>query len=69
MVSAWRQRAIEAFPELRRELTNRKEVDSIYDLWFELLPLATEAHRENESDLLRRIYGFAEWCVADSAAT
>jgi hypothetical protein len=62
LVSAWRRRAIEAFPELRRELDAKGEVFSVYALWFELLPLAREAHRENNEDLLHRIYDFAEWC-------
>src|SRR5262245_25216367 len=35
---------------------------SVYALWFELLPLAQAAHREDDDDLLRRIYAFAGWC-------
>jgi len=27
-----------------------------------LLPLTEEAHQENKTDLLNRIYQFAEWC-------
>jgi hypothetical protein len=61
-VSAWRRKAIEAFPELRRELNDAREIFSAYALWFELLPLVREAHREENEDLLRRIYDFAAWC-------
>ena len=61
-MSAWRRKAIEAFPELRSELTDKGEVFSANALWFALLPLAREAHQEGDDDLLRRIYDFAEWC-------
>jgi hypothetical protein len=61
-VSAWRRRAIEEFPELHDELAERHEVFSVYGLWFHLLPLVRRAHRENNEDLLRRIYDFADWC-------
>jgi hypothetical protein len=55
-------KAIAAFPELRRELNGDSELFSVYALWFELLPLAKQAHRDGNDDLLRRIYGFADWC-------
>jgi hypothetical protein len=61
-VSAWRRRAIDAFPELRRELNDKHEIYSVYALWFELLPRAAEVHRRGDEDFLRRVYGFAEWC-------
>jgi hypothetical protein len=61
-MAAWRRKALEAFPELRRELSDAQEIYSAYALWFELLPLVRDAHREENADLLRRIYGFAEWC-------
>jgi hypothetical protein len=61
-VPAWRDRAIEAFPELHEELNDEEEIFSVYALWWELLPLTEQAHREGDEDLLRRIYGFADWC-------
>jgi hypothetical protein len=61
-VSAWRRKAIEAFPELRSELNDSDEFFSVYALWFELLPLARNAHRESNDELLRRIYDYADWC-------
>ena len=57
----WRSRAIETFPELRAELDDADEIFSPYALWFELLPLVAEAHRESDDDRLRRIYGYASW--------
>ena len=61
-MSTWRRKAIEAFPELRRELGAKDEIYSVYALWFELLPLAQQAHRDGDDELLRRIYGYAKWC-------
>jgi hypothetical protein len=61
IVDDWRIRAIETFPELSVELNDSSEIFSPYALWFELLPLATEAHRAADDDLLRRIYGYASW--------
>jgi hypothetical protein len=60
-MAAWRRKAIEQFPELRRELNDSKATSSPYALWFELLPLAVEAHQQGSDDVLRRIYGYAAW--------
>jgi hypothetical protein len=57
----WRERAIEVFPELREELADEDEIFSPNALWFELLPLARDAHRAGNEDLFRRIYGYAAW--------
>ncbi len=48
---------------MRRELEDTNEMFSVYAVWYDLLPLATEAHREGNDELLRRIYGYAEWCT------
>jgi hypothetical protein len=61
-MAAWRRHALEAFPELRRELTDAHEIFSVYALWFELLPRVRNAHRSADDDFLRRAYGFGEWC-------
>src|SRR5437870_2803281 len=62
-MSAWRKRALELFPEQRRIIENKREfTSSIYQLFFDLLPDAEQAHQENNIDLLKRIYKFAEWC-------
>jgi hypothetical protein len=63
-MSAWRRRALDAFPGLRRELQRRDY--SIYRLFFDLLPLSREAHVQQDIHTLRQIYGFAEWCFRQS---
>jgi hypothetical protein len=60
-VSAWRRKALEFLPELRREV-NRKPY-TVYWLFFMLLPKARRAHAEQDLNTLHRIYGFAEWCM------
>src|SRR5437764_15482473 len=64
-MAAWRRRALGLFPELREQLQRRDF--SIYMLFFDLLPMAREAHDTNHAELLRRIYGFAEWCLEQKA--
>jgi|SRR6187397_495448 hypothetical protein len=62
-MSLWRRRAVETFPDLRRELTSA-DVDSTYSMWaLVLLPLAEEALARDERDLLGRIYGYAAWSM------
>lgn len=61
-VSAWRREALSRFPELRAQLGDDCELPSVYSLWFLLLDLVREAHREGDDDLLRRIYSYGEWC-------
>jgi hypothetical protein len=61
-MSAWRRIAIEMFPERRRLIQDNSFVFSIYSMFFELLPLAREAHEHQDADLLQRIYRYAEWC-------
>jgi hypothetical protein len=58
----WREKALEALPELRRELGDEREVFSPYALWFELLPRVCQAHRDQDDKFLGRVYGLAEWC-------
>lgn len=60
-VSIWRRKALEAFPELGKELTS-DEIDSTYAAWREvLLPLAAEAHGCGDDELLKRIFEYAAW--------
>jgi hypothetical protein len=58
-VSAWRRKALEAFPELHREI-NAKPY-SVYWLFFTLLPRSRDAHVDHDADLLGRIYRYGEW--------
>lgn len=64
-MSVWRRRALEFFPQLRRELQRRDY--SIYLLYFDLLPMVRKAHDTDDADLLRRIYSFAAWCLEQKA--
>ena len=62
---AWRRRALELFPSLRRDLNDPEY--TIYMLYFDLLPMVREAHDEHDDETLRHIYGFAEWCFSQTA--
>ncbi|MDB5210739.1 MAG: hypothetical protein JWQ30_1566 [Sediminibacterium sp.] len=59
-MSTWRQKAIDCCPELKRDL-EQPDI-SIYLVFSELLPVTIEAHNENNTERLQKIYGFAEWC-------
>ena len=59
-MSAWRRKALQLFPKLKQELNDREY--TIYLLYFDLLPTLKDAHRLNDTEALRKIYGFAEWC-------
>jgi hypothetical protein len=61
-MSAWRRKAIELFPDLRREIESREL--TIYQVFFELLPRCREAHDRGDISELERIYGFADWCAS-----
>jgi hypothetical protein len=60
-MARWRRRALDDFPELRRDLSSSGY--SIYWLFFELLSMARKALREGDDDTLRRIFEYAEWCL------
>lgn len=64
-MAVWRRRALEAFPQLRRDL-NRGDY-TVYALFFDLLPMARAAHEAEDDDMLRRIYAYAEWCARQTA--
>lgn len=66
-MSVWRRRAIESFPELRRELNDRREIETIYSLWVELLSMWRDAHTAGNNEKLDRIYGYADWCFRQRA--
>jgi len=59
-MSAWRQKAIECFPESRKDF--EAPGTSIYTVFSELLSAAVNFHQTNNSDRLQKIYDFAEWC-------
>jgi hypothetical protein len=49
------------FPELSRE-AERPDF-TVYDAFLELLPRVRAAHQDSDTEALRRIYAFAEWCL------
>jgi hypothetical protein len=59
-MSAWREKAIECIPELRKDFEDPEE--SIYLIFNAMLSAAIDFHRENNIDRLQKIYDFAEWC-------
>jgi len=59
-MSTWRRKAIEAFPELRRDF--EEPGTTIYMVFFDLLPRVREAHNRGDIPELQRIYDFAQWC-------
>lgn len=60
-MAAWRKKALKEFPQIRKEINNRKF--TIYFLFYELLDKLEEAHRSNDSKTLKKIYEFAKWCL------
>jgi hypothetical protein len=64
-MAAWCRRALELFPDLSEDLTDPGY--TVYLLFFDLLPMAMEAHGRDDGDRLRGVYGFAEWCSRQTA--
>ncbi|MEM8967783.1 MAG: hypothetical protein AAGE93_15290 [Bacteroidota bacterium] len=59
-MSVWRRKAIECLPEQR--VFFEQPDTTIYQVFFELLPATLEAHRQNNTETLKKYYEFAEWC-------
>jgi hypothetical protein len=64
-VAAWRRRALESFPQLRRDLRRRDY--TVYLLFFDLKPMMRAALDAGDTALLRRVFDFAEWCNRQTA--
>lgn len=64
-MSTWRQKAIDAAPELKKEL--EAPDCTIYTAFFDLLPVLRTAHENNDQQRLQLIYDFAEWCMQQKA--
>ncbi len=60
-MTAWRRVALELFPEHRYWIQDTRLTFSIWQLFFDLLPMAVEAHHSSDTALLARIYKYAEW--------
>lgn len=63
-MSAWRKEASQRLPELQRIIASR-EVDSPMMLWMELKCEFQRLCKQEPLplDLLRRLWGYAEWCL------
>ena len=59
-MSVWRRKAIECLPECKKEFEQSDA--NIYSVFFELLPATHEAHKNKETEKLKKYYAFAEWC-------
>jgi hypothetical protein len=64
-LASWRRKALALFPDLGHDVQQRDY--SIYMLFFDILPMSREAHKAGDDEMLRRVYGFAEWCFAQKA--
>ncbi len=64
-MASWRRKFLALFPELRSEA--QRPGFNPYSAFFRLLPRVREAHQDGDSESLRRIYGFAEWCLEQKA--
>ena len=64
-IPEWRRRARHLFRQhLHQDLDDYLEPDaSIYELFFELLPLCRKAHKSGDAQALEGIYGYAQWCL------
>ena len=67
-MSQWRRKATRLFPELCQagprgsHIWKENGYRSIYHLFFDLLPLAMNAHAAGDDTALKKVYGYAEWC-------
>lgn len=60
-MSAWRRKALALFPELQEQLQGDER--TLHDLFYELEDRAEAAHKAKDLEHLRKIHGFAEWCL------
>ena len=59
-LSAWRRKAIELFPEYQAEFEHPNA--KICTVLIDLVALVKESHENNDKEMLKKIYGYAEWC-------
>ena len=60
-MSVWRRKALALFPSLKDELTG--DSYTTYSLFMDLRRMVREAHHDNDEEMLRNIYCFAQWCL------
>jgi hypothetical protein len=59
-MAAWRRRALELFPEFQGYA---RRPYPIWDLFIHLHRIVETAHLEHDDGQLKKVYGFAEWCL------
>jgi hypothetical protein len=59
-MSAWREKAMECAPELKRKFESSDLTP--YTVFMELLPITRQAHIDKDHKQLQKIYDYAEWC-------
>jgi len=59
-MTLWQQKALELFPDLQPDI--EEDDANIYTLFFEILPRCLVAHVNDDTEELRKIYGYADWC-------
>ena len=57
----WKRKALDLWPDLYEYVDEDQQ--NINFAFFELLPRCQEAHQRADEHELKRIYGFAEWCL------
>lgn len=59
-MSTWRRKGLELFYDSRHSFNGKD--DTIYTLMVQLRSRVEDAHRENDTAELDKIYGYVEWC-------
>ena len=59
-MSRWRKEAFDRLPECRKQLQAEKDTTMFFH---ELGEVLYRAHLSKDEDLIRRIYGYAKWCL------
>ena len=63
-MSTWRRKAIALFPDLVQDLDSGDQAR--FEFFSRLSTAAATAHEADDTPALRRIHGFAEWCLHQS---
>lgn len=63
-MSTWRRKAEALFPELSTGLSAAG--NELFDFFGALEEIAIAAHANDDDSTLRRVHGFAEWCLHHS---
>jgi len=64
-MAAWRRRAIEVSRRFTRDFSDASSLHlfSVYGVFGDLIHLVRDAHEANDTAMLFKIYGYAEWCL------